>query len=89
METSTVNEQILRKSLELATEMYINYVNKFLCGGKVPHLCEQLLILKGSKVKKEQLKLTEPELHALFTEVWKVRGPHHIWITTSTYGLLT
>ena len=90
METSTVNKEILQKNLELATEVYINYVNKCPCGDTVIHLFrgadssrkqhirEQLKILKGSKIKREQLKLAEPELHSLFNEVWSVRHNHMI-----------
>ena len=91
METSTLNKEILQKNLELATEVYINYVNKCPCGDTVIHLfkgadsCrnqhirDQLKIfLKGSKVKKEQLKLAEPELYKLFNEVWRVREQHMV-----------
>ena len=85
-----MNKEILQKNLELATEVYINYVNKYPCGNTVIHLFkgadlsnnqhfrDQLKIfLKGSKVKKEQLKLAEPELYSLFNEVWSVRQ-HHV-----------
>ena len=91
METSTVTKEILQKNLELATEVYINYVNKCPCGDTVIHLFrgadssrkqhirEQLKIfLKGSKIKREQLKLAEPELYSLFNEVWSVRHNHMI-----------
>ena len=91
METSTVNKEVLQKNLELATEVYINYVNKCPCGDTViqlfkgadssknQHIRDQLKIfLKGSKAKKEQLKHAEPELHKLFTEVWRVREQHMV-----------
>lgn len=71
-------------------DIYINRVDKCPCGNTIIHLykgsdsCQYQnirtklqIFLKGSKKKKEELRMNDPELFSHFTEVWKVRENHY------------
>ena len=79
MEDGHLNQDVLKQSVELAINIYIDRVNLCLCGDGVIQLFkgsdsglqqnqrEKLKIfLKGSRKKKEQLKRIDPDVYSLF-----------------------
>ena len=91
--TGTVNEGVLKKSLNLAISAYINRVNGCPCGESTiqlyrgadasssEHLQARshiLTFLKGTKAAKEKLRRDNPAMYAEFELVWGVRRRHMV-----------
>jgi hypothetical protein len=85
-----IDQNILKESLNLAIDVYLDRVNRCPCGDGVIELFkgatsiqEQYyhdklkVFLKGSK-KKEVLKREDPEVYKLFETVWDIRTRHMI-----------
>ena len=90
-DTGTVDMERVAKNLELATNVYIDRVNKCPRGETVIHLFKGadtsslkktreclMIFLKGTKKKKEKLALDEPELYTYFKMVAEVKQRHEI-----------
>ena len=86
-----IDQNILKESLNLAIDVYLDRVNRCPCGDGVIELFkganstqEQFyhdklkIFLKGSKKKKQALQKEDPEVYELFQTVWDVRSRHMI-----------
>ena len=89
-ETGNVNADLLSANLNQAADIYIQRVDKCPCGDTAINLyrgsdsskfqdmrTELQVFLKGSKKKKEELRIKKTEVFAHFTEVWQVRENHY------------
>ena len=92
-ETGTVNEEVLKESLNLAISAYINWVNGCPCGDTTiqlyrgadtsssEHLQARfhlLTFLKGSRAAKEKLQRENPVMYTDFQLVWDIRRRHMV-----------
>ena len=91
MEGGKINQDVLRRNLDLAIDVYIERVNNCPCGDTLIQLFkgsdaklyqdyrEPLrTFLKGSKRKKCELQSQQPSLFKLFEQVWKLRERHMV-----------
>ncbi len=89
--TGAVDEEMLRKNLNLAISAYISRVDGCPCGETSIRLYRGadtsdhtenrdhlLTFLKGSKTGKETLRREHPQLYAEFQDVWNIRQRHMI-----------
>ena len=96
LDTGELDMDHVRNNLELATSVYIDWVDKCPCGETVIHLfkgaCSEslqkerehlLVFLKGTK--KEELRRNEPQLYEYFTTVWDTKRRHEVAGLPSQY----
>ena len=90
MESGQVQEDILKRNLDVAIKVYIERVDQSPCGDSVIHLFRGAetsldhhkkldylrIFLKGSKKNKEKLKLEHPSIYQEFYDVWNLRQQH-------------
>ena len=87
--TGSVDMELVRSNMDLATNIYIERVNQCPCGDATIHVYKgagskehqekrtQLTIfLKGSNKSKDRLRQEKPKLFAYFQKVWRVRNQH-------------
>ena len=100
-DTGAINEEVLRKNLNLAISAYINRVNGCPCGDTSIHLYrgadtsehlqvrnQLLTFLKGSKAAKDTLRQEHPQLFNEFQSVWDVRQHHLVHELPNQYIFL-
>lgn len=88
-ETGRIDQERLRRNIELATDIYISRAKGAPCGDTAiqlfkgadssakQHLQNDVLVFqKGTKEQKEQLKQRNPGRWGFFEEVWAVRNRH-------------
>lgn len=91
MDSGTINKEKYERNMNLATEVYLNRVNKCPCGDTVINLYEGadstaeqqkrkyiLQYLKGSKTQVQALKNDMPALYEYCEKVWQVRKNHMV-----------
>ena len=87
MEEGHLNQDVLRQSLELAIDVYLDRVNMCPCGDGFFQLFKgsdstlqqaHREKLKGSRKKKEELKRNDPDVYSLFDSIWKIRERHMV-----------
>lgn len=89
VESGKVNEEVLKKNLSSAIDVYISRVDKAPCASTEIHLVKgaesnayqeenKLLkvFLKGKKEEKEELKRTFPDMYSKFEKIWRLRDMH-------------
>lgn len=87
----TIDQDLLKENLELATDVYINRCNQCPCGETVINLyrgadsskwqeLRPLLIvfLKGKQQRVAELKQQHPEEFSFLTSVWSIRNRHMV-----------
>ena len=88
-ETGKVDDKLLHRNLELATEIYIQRCNGCPCGSTTIHLYKGApsdqkrredfyIFLKGFKNKKMQLQRENPSRYHEFEKIWEVRNRHAV-----------
>ena len=88
-QTGEIDDEKLRRNMDLAIEAYISRVDQCSCGDTCIHLYRgadaggflevrdsSLTFLKGSKTAKDTLRQEKPKLYARFQSVWNVRQKH-------------
>ena len=97
-QTGEIDDEKLRRNMDLAIEAYISRVNQCSCGDTCIHLYRGadagdhrevrdslLTFLKGSKTAKDTLHREKPQLYARFQSVWNVRQKHMVKGLPSQY----
>lgn len=91
IQNGQVNNEILKKNLSSAIDIYISRVDQSPCAGTAIHLWKGadsttvqqeraavLTYLKGKESEKERLKKEEPELYKNIHEIWELRNRHMV-----------
>ena len=86
---TALNEDVLRKNLESAIDLYISRVDGAPCASTQIHLIKGAdsttyqeenallkIFLKGKKEEKEELKRKYPSIYSKFQRIWKLHNKH-------------
>ena len=97
-ETGRLDQERLKRNMDLATDIYISRANNAPCGDTVIHLfrgadsntnqdirSDLLVFFKGTKVEKQRLKQNNPNRWEFMENVWDIRNKHAVPNLPSQY----
>ena len=90
-QSGKINQELLKRNLDAAINVYIDRVGGTPCASTNIHLfkgaessSEKIesdllrIFLKGTKATKRKLEIDHPEMYQKFQRVWKLRNRHHL-----------